>query len=369
VLGPLLVLLALVHTDSFARVRGVVRGEEVVLTVSVQLRSLVEEVAGLDADGDGGLGTTELEAGRARVEEVLGAGYRLRALADGGAGSAGEEILSARLEALSSEEPRPGEEPGARAVLRYRASRPIERLELASRLFAASNPRHRDLVELGWEGEAPETVLLGGGTRAHVFRRAAERRPGVFASFLRLGVDHILSGWDHLAFLLALCVAARGARALVGVVSAFTLAHSLTLALAALGVVSVPARPIELAIALSIVWVAGETLLRRAPRNPWPEAFAFGLLHGLGFAGFLSEALSSEPLVATALLAFNVGVELGQLAIVAAFVLALLALRARGRGTRASAESPPALAPAWLRVGASALVALAGLGWFLARAA
>jgi hypothetical protein len=184
------------------------------------------------------------------------------------------------------------------------------------------------------------------------------------ATFLRLGIDHILSGWDHLAFVLALLVASRRLRTLLGVVTAFTLAHSITLALAALGHVSLPSRFVELAIALSIAYVAVENCLARQARNPWIEAFAFGLLHGLGFAGFLGEALAGEPLVVAALLGFNLGVEVGQLAVVAAcmLVVALVFRRWRAR------ETEPALVPRPVRVWTSAAIAACGLYWFAQRA-
>lgn len=136
--------------------------------------------------------------------------------------------------------------------------------------------------------------------------------------YVWLGVTHILLGYDHLAFLLALLFVRRF-RDLVTVITAFTVAHTLTLALAALDVVVLPARLVESLIAASIVWVAAENLLRRAePAGRWRVAFAFGLVHGFGFATILRElGLPGDGLV-RCLLAFNVGVELGQIAIAAA---------------------------------------------------
>ncbi|MGY2886030.1 hypothetical protein ACVIHI_003144 [Bradyrhizobium sp. USDA 4524] len=144
--------------------------------------------------------------------------------------------------------------------------------------------------------------------------------------YLRLGVEHILFGIDHLLFVLALLILTRGTWLLVKTVTAFTVAHSITLALATLGYVHVPAAPVEAVIALSIVFVAGEIVHLQqgreglAVRAPWLVAFTFGLLHGFGFAGALREVGLPEGHVPLALLFFNVGVEIGQLLFIAAAV-------------------------------------------------
>jgi hydrogenase/urease accessory protein HupE len=152
---------------------------------------------------------------------------------------------------------------------------------------------------------------------------AAESAFAVAGVYLRLGVEHILTGVDHLLFVLALLIVARGRRRLLASVTAFTAAHSITLALATLGFVRVPQQPVEAVIALSIVFVAVEIVRGRqghagiAGRSPWIVAFAFGLLHGFGFAGALSEIGLPPAHIPLALLFFNLGVELGQLLFVA----------------------------------------------------
>jgi hypothetical protein len=138
----------------------------------------------------------------------------------------------------------------------------------------------------------------------------------VATTYLGLGVEHILAGLDHLLFVLALLFLVGDLRKLVGAVTAFTAAHSLTLAAAALGWLRVPSAPVEAAIALSIVLVAVEIL--RDPgglteRKPWLVTFAFGLLHGLGFASSLSDVGLPAHAIPVALAFFNVGVEAGQL--------------------------------------------------------
>ena len=165
-----------------------------------------------------------------------------------------------------------------------------------------------------------------------------EAAPSTFAvarTYFVLGVEHILLGVDHLLFVLALSILVKGTRRLVVTVTAFTLAHSLTLAAATLGYVRAPGPPIEAVIALSIVFIAAEIVRTRrgeaglAERFPWLVAFAFGLLHGFGFAGALSEVDLPQSAVPAALLCFNLGVEFGQLAFIA-FVLAVVALAQRG---------------------------------------
>jgi hydrogenase/urease accessory protein HupE len=153
-------------------------------------------------------------------------------------------------------------------------------------------------------------------------------------TYLVLGVEHILGGLDHLLFVLSLLLIVRGFRRIAITITAFTLAHSLTLAAATLGLVHVPAPPVEAAIALSIVFVAAEVVrgLRGKPGltagAPWLVAFTFGLLHGFGFASALAEIGLPQKAIPVALFTFNVGVEIGQLLFVGA-VIATVALCAR----------------------------------------
>ncbi len=156
----------------------------------------------------------------------------------------------------------------------------------------------------------------------------------VFGTYVKHGVEHILLGYDHLLFVLALMLIVHSTRVLVWTITAFTIAHSITLALATLGVVHVPGPPVEATIALSILLLAGEILRARrgqpslTARWPWVVAFSFGLLHGFGFAGALTAVGLPRNDVPLALFAFNVGVELGQLLFIAV-VLGLLTLARR----------------------------------------
>jgi hydrogenase/urease accessory protein HupE len=149
----------------------------------------------------------------------------------------------------------------------------------------------------------------------------------VAITYLTLGVEHILLGFDHLLFVLALVILVRNWRRVAITVTAFTVAHSITLAAATLGFVHVPGPPVEATIALSIMLIAAEIINARRGRPsltlrwPWLVAFAFGLLHGLGFANALAEVGLPQHAIPLALLFFNLGVEMGQLAFVAAVML------------------------------------------------
>lgn len=151
--------------------------------------------------------------------------------------------------------------------------------------------------------------------------------------YLVLGVEHIVFGFDHLLFVLGLVLLVRARKPLIWTVTAFTLAHSVTLACATLELLALASPPVEAGIALSIVLLARELLMPEAERDtltwraPWLVAFGFGLLHGFGFAGALAEVGLPSEHVPLALLAFNLGVELGQLGVVVLLLVAIAALR------------------------------------------
>jgi hydrogenase/urease accessory protein HupE len=182
--------------------------------------------------------------------------------------------------------------------------------------------------------DGSESTTLVHPSRAWMEIKGARGLLSVAASYTVLGIEHILFGIDHLLFVLALLIITNGTMRLIKTVTAFTVAHSITLALATLGFVHVPSKPVEATIALSIVFVAFEIIRRRegcngiASRAPWIVAFTFGLLHGFGFAGALSEVGLPQNHIPAALFFFNIGVELGQIAFVAV-VLGLIALLRR----------------------------------------
>lgn len=171
----------------------------------------------------------------------------------------------------------------------------------------------------------PEHVLpdAAPASRFHAIAPA-----GSLFAMLLLGIEHILTGYDHLVFLLCLLVPGGTWRSRVAIVTAFTVAHSLTLMLAAADVVTPPARSVEAAIAVSIGYVAVENLLHVEPHTRWPTAFGFGLIHGFGFAGMLHELDMPLGQWLSSVAAFNVGVEIGQLVVVA-IAVPLIAIIAR----------------------------------------
>ncbi len=228
-------------------------------------------------------------------------------------------------------------------------------------------PPVRVVVRLGVltavEGQSLATIRVGDVVAEHVFTRTdtevvvgeASGPWSTFQRFFVLGIEHIATGYDHILFLLALLLVGGGWRALVAIVTAFTVAHSLTLTLAVLDVVQLPPRLVESVIALSIAWVALENILVAETRGRWRITFAFGLVHGFGFASILREMHLPAAGLVTSLLAFNLGVEVGQLVVVllASPLIALLARSAHRRTI----------------VGvASAAILLMALWWFTERA-
>ncbi len=335
----------------------------------IPLRDL-DDALGLDDDDDGRITWGELRAHHGQIARYAFGKITLRA--DG-----------RMLPALATGH-RVSERDGvACAVIDFSAvtDRPVQRLALDYHLFADRDPLHRGLVRFrgaGDESSAGTTAVLGPGHPGAEFRPGAGTTVPGLVQFVREGVHHIWTGYDHLLFLVALLLPSvlrrgpggwepsKGLRAssahVLQVVTAFTVAHSLTLCLAATGVVQLPSRLVESTIAVSIAFAALANLVSREsvdrPRRrfpPWAMPFAFGLVHGFGFAGALGELGLSRTSLAVPLLGFNLGVELGQLACVAIFLPVASALRA-SRFYRAGV----------LPVGSVAILLLAG-GWFVER--
>ena len=224
---------------------------------------------------------------------------------------------------------------------------------------------HLDQV-LGATHHVIALFTWNGGSQSHSFSSktpkavvhvssAASHAPSSAASFFPLGVEHIATGYDHLLFLLALILCGGNLKSLIKIITAFTLAHSITLAAAALGLVSLPSALVEAVIALSIAYVAFENLFPRfAISRRWTISFLFGLVHGFGFSSVLQEIGLPKDSLVWALLNFNLGVEAGQLVAVLITLPALLWLHKQTYAQRVIQML-------------SAMVMLVGLGLFIER--
>lgn len=315
-------------SDAFLDLR--VSGAEVTGRVDVALRDLDLALA-LDANADGALTWGEVRGRRADIDA-----YVLARLAFRTAG----EPCPAHTTGLAID----SHSDGAYAVLSVTAActRAPEKLRVEYSLMFDEDALHRGILRL----ETPhglETAIFAPDARVQDLALDGSGRGARFLAFVREGAHHIASGADHVAFLLALLLPAvlvGGAarwrpapafrpvlREVTRVVTAFTLAHSITLSLAALGYVRVPSRLVESLIALSVLVCALANLRPSAPRLGAAFAFGFGLVHGLGFASALSDLGSNAWTRVATLLGFNLGVELGQLAGVALFLPLAFALR------------------------------------------
>jgi hypothetical protein len=319
-----------------------------------------ELAVGLDRDGDGKVTWGELRAGQEALETyVLG---HLRLI--------GAEACTMELGPVQVNERVDGKY--LWLPISATCGRALERLSIDYRILDAEDPSHRGLLTLTANG-ATQTAVLGGVTAApRAFELDHPSPWSAFIEYLRAGISHILTGIDHLLFLLSLLlpavlvrresgweaapIAAPALVNIVKVVTAFTLAHSITLSLAAFDVIRLPGRLTESIIAASIIVAALNNVFPRITEGRWRIAFAFGLLHGFGFASVLAEMGLPKGARLISLVAFNLGVETGQLAVV--FTVMPLAYLLRSTTFYRRGVMP------W---GSSAIAGLA-LVWFLQRA-
>ena len=334
VLLAVLSLAAQAHKPSDSYLAITVERQAVSGRWDIALRDL-EVAVGLDADGDGRVTWGELRAQHAAIAAYALA--RLQVQADGASCTVnvGEQQVDEHTDGAYTVMP-----------LLITCPQPPQVLTLGYTLFADLDPQHRGLLNL-MAGGATRTAILGPQAPVQRFELATEA--GALAQGLqygREGVWHIWIGFDHILFLLSLLLPAVGAWAggrwvpvqrfalafwdVLRIVTAFTVAHSITLSLAALGLVTLPSRLVESCIAASVVLAALNNLWPVFRGRRWIVAFVFGLIHGFGFASVLADLGLPQGALALALLGFNLGVEVGQLAIVAAFLPTAHALRRSG---------------------------------------
>jgi len=297
----------------------------------IALRDL-EQAIGLDTDGDGEITWGELRSHHADIAAYALARLRI----EGDANNCLLRVTGHEVDHHSD---------GAYEVLRFAAdcgSAPAA-IEVGYKLFFDFDAQHKGLLNLEYQGRIQSLVFTPEqSTQRFVLGEMSALRQ--FLSYLREGVWHIWIGYDHILFLLSLLLPAVLMRErrqwlpvarfgdafwdVFKIVTAFTVAHSITLSLAALGVISLPSRLVESAIAASVLLAASNNLLPLVGGKRWVVAFAFGLIHGFGFAGVLAELGLPRDALVLALVGFNLGVEAGQLAVVAAFLPLAYYLRA-----------------------------------------
>jgi len=299
----------------------------------IALRDL-DFAIGLDADGDGAITWREVRARHADIAAYALARLALRGDDDRPCSvRAGAQLLDDHTDGTYTVIP---------LTIDCAGGAP-SRLTIGYSLFADIDPQHRGLLNLRARGLARSAVLDPQGA-AQTFELGQANRWAQFTDYLREGVWHIWVGFDHILFLLSLLLPAvmtwRGGRwqpvgafrpalwDVVRIVTSFTLAHSITLSLAALGVVALPSRLVESAIAASVVVAALNNLRPLVEGRRWVVAFGFGLVHGFGFASVLTELGLPRDALVIALVGFNFGVEAGQLVIVALFLPLAYSLRA-----------------------------------------
>ena len=364
--GPLLLLVALLLAPATAQAH---KPSDSYLTLSagdrlagewkIALRDL-DGAIGLDRDDDGAITWGELRARHADIAAYALSRLRIAGERETCATRAGEQLVD-------------GLSDGAYTVLRFTidCTEPPSALDVEYDLFFDIDRQHRGLFRLD-TGGASQTAVFSPEQRRQRFDLAAPSPVRQFLAYVHEGIWHIWIGYDHVLFVLTLLLPAVLRRRpegwtavadfrtaflhVVGIVSAFTLAHSFTLSLAALGVIGLPSRLVESVIAASIVVAALNNIYPLVTRRLWLVALAFGLAHGFGFASVLADLGLPREALLPALVAFNLGVEIGQLAIVAA-VLPLIYGLGRWR------HYPRAV----LQGGSLAIVSIAAL-WFVERA-
>jgi HupE / UreJ protein len=347
------------HKPSDSYLMLSLQGARVAGQWDIALRDL-DYAIGLDADGNGEITWGEVKAKHSEI-----AAYAMARLAIAADGAPCPTTVAQHLIDNHSD--------GAYAVLRFTAACPAvpEELRVTYRLFSDIDPQHKGLLRLQAGGET-RTAIFSPAAAQQTFRPAQPSVRRQFFDYLATGVDHIWSGYDHILFLLSLLLPAvvvhrgrswepsegfRPAFAdVLKTVTAFTVAHSLTLSLATLQVVTLPARISESAIALSVVLAALNNLFPIVRGSRWIVAFCFGLVHGFGFASVLTDLGLPKGVLAVALVGFNLGVEVGQIAIVAAFLPLAYLLRRTWLYRRV------------VLVGGSGAIATVAALWFVERA-
>ncbi len=303
-----------------------------------------------DSDKNGSLSVAEVSANQAKLEQMLGEKIKIT-MADQAGRLSLESAFSQNTNKQTSSQTH------STVRLRYQFDSPVTQYKIFYNLFVAGVSTASCVATVQHNNEMQSVVFTPNNLELNVGIQMASVN---LIGFIQLGFEHILTGYDHLLFLLALLALGGGLVYLLKVITAFTVAHSITIALTTLGIIGLPSQIIESGIALSISLVALENIWRRfdvpkLERGRWLLVFAFGLLHGMGFAGILQELQVPPNNLPLAILGFNVGVEIGQLLVVIPAFLLLTWLK------KLRWNIP-------VQYAASAAAVLAGGYWFIERA-
>ncbi|ANE45475.1 hypothetical protein SY83_03095 [Paenibacillus swuensis] len=269
--------------------------------------SVLEQLQ-IDANQDGRLDPMETEAQAANIAGMI------------------EQFVTIQLDGMSqrgewqSVEYRQSQDKWVvETTVRYALPAKSEQLTLQDRFYENSQESvaYTNFVSIAKEGQTTETILKGDDRSWSLpLQQAEAMNNSSWWSFFKLGMEHILTGYDHLLFLFALLLARQSLKEHIQVVTAFTIAHSITITLGVMGIVSLPGRFVESFIAFSICYVAAENIFRRKIQLRWSLTFLFGLIHGLGFAGILTEMNIPKSHLAVSMLSFNLGIEVIQIALI-----------------------------------------------------
>lgn len=333
--------LASAHDASYGYSQIQVKSDQVDAMIAIDQKSIIE-LGEIDSDGDGSLTKGEMDAG---YEAVVDPYFKDKLYI-----TVGENRIQYQLQRI--------EVPDFTVVQFYftfPSEQPLYDVKLHYHLFyELSNDNHKNVSTIYVGDDEPVEYIFGAEQR--VWEGGVT--PGFWQNLLQfivLGTEHILIGYDHILFLLALVVVGLPIRQVVFIITSFTVAHSITLIMASLNVVSLPGLWVEAVIALSIIYVAVENIVRkREVPYRWLITFVFGLIHGFGFANVLREIMIPPQHIVSSLLAFNVGVELGQL-LLFAFILPLLWLLKKYGAIRKG------------NVVISGIIGIFGLIWFIER--
>lgn len=332
------------HTVGISRGTYRIEGGDVIAEMVFARLELAGALPGLDVDRDGAVSQDELSAAHAQIEALFVDGVKVHAATG---------LCNGRLRDLTLTE-----EDGASIRAEYHCPSGLSQdvsVSLEIRFFEALAYGHRHLVSAIAGSSTVHAVTYQSSAAFELPSSAAPQQDAVAWPLFRLGIHHILTGYDHLVFLVGLILVGGRLKPLLAAITAFTVAHSITLGLAVLQVWTPGSRFAESAIALSIAYIGVENWFVKSASSRWLITFPFGLVHGFGFAGALGEIDLPHQQIPAALFSFNAGVETGQLAVLLVLLPAVLGLRRH---------------PWFAKRGVHALsgaIALAGVWWFALR--